>query len=128
VLAKGLLVDALDRPLTPDVQVKEGQNVEGFEAIETPGHTPGQMSYYLAERRIAFVGDALAVVRGKLRYLARPVTPDIGSARRSMARLLRLEADIFCPGHREPLRTSAVERLRLLEDVEDTNRAWPLLG
>jgi glyoxylase-like metal-dependent hydrolase (beta-lactamase superfamily II) len=128
VLAKGLLVDALDRPLTPDVQVEEGQTVEGFEAVETPGHTPGHMSYFLAERGIAFAGDALAVVRGKLRFLARPVTPDLGDARRSMARLLRLEADIFCPGHREPLRTSAADRLRLLERVEDMSQPWPLLG
>lgn len=85
-------------------------------------------SYFLAEQGIAFVGDALAVVRGKLRYMARPVTPDIGAARASMARLLRRQADIFCPGHREPLRTSAGERLRLLHAVEDTNQPWPLFG
>jgi glyoxylase-like metal-dependent hydrolase (beta-lactamase superfamily II) len=128
VLAKGLLVDALDPPVTPDVQVEEGQSIEGFEAIETPGHTPGHMSYFLKEQGIAFVGDALAVVRGKLRYLARPVTPDLVAARRSMAALLRLEAEIFCPGHREPLHTPVAERVRMLEAVEDANQRWPLWG
>lgn len=128
VLAKGLLIDALDRPIVPDVHLEDGQSIEGFEAIETPGHTPGHMSYLLAERGVAFVGDALAVVRGKLRFLARPVTPDIATARRSMARLLRIEVDIFCPGHREPLQTSAGDRLRLLEAVEDSSRPWPLFG
>jgi glyoxylase-like metal-dependent hydrolase (beta-lactamase superfamily II) len=128
VLAKGLLVDALDQPISPDVRVEDGQSIEGFEAIETPGHTPGHMSYFLAERGIAFVGDARAVVRGKLRYMARAVTPDIGAARGSMVRLLRIEADMFCPGHREPLRTSVAERLRLLGAVEDTNQSWPLFG
>jgi glyoxylase-like metal-dependent hydrolase (beta-lactamase superfamily II) len=128
VLAKGLLGDALDRPVMPDVLVENGQTVEGFEAIETPGHTPGHMSYFLRESRTVFAGDALAVVRGRLRFMARPVTPDLASARASMSRLLRLDADIFCPGHREPLRDATPERVRLLRAVEGASLGWPLLG
>ena len=62
--------------------------------LHTPGHTPGSLSIYLERggKRILFGQD----IHG-------PFSEDFGSDltawRRSMERLLALEADILCEGH-----------------------------
>jgi len=62
--------------------------------IHTPGHTPGSLSLYCdrGDNRILFGQD----IHG-------PFLPtfgsDIGAWKRSMAKLLDLEADILCEGH-----------------------------
>jgi glyoxylase-like metal-dependent hydrolase (beta-lactamase superfamily II) len=62
--------------------------------LHTPGHTPGSISLYLdrASKRFLFGQD----IHG-------PFHPDFGSDlvawRRSMERLLALEADVLCEGH-----------------------------
>jgi glyoxylase-like metal-dependent hydrolase (beta-lactamase superfamily II) len=62
--------------------------------LHTPGHTPGSISLYLdrAGKRFLFGQD----IHG-------PFHPDFGSDlvawRRSMERLLALEADVLCEGH-----------------------------
>jgi hydroxyacylglutathione hydrolase len=46
-----------------DLWVCEGDHIQvgglRLEVIETPGHTPGHVSYYLSEANIIFVGDTL---------------------------------------------------------------------
>jgi hydroxyacylglutathione hydrolase len=46
-----------------DLWVREGDHIQvgglRLEVIETPGHTPGHVSYYLSEANIIFVGDTL---------------------------------------------------------------------
>ncbi|SFN00104.1 MBL fold metallo-hydrolase [Thermodesulforhabdus norvegica] len=46
-----------------DVELAEGQCISvgdiSLEVLETPGHTPGHVSFYLKDRRIIFVGDTL---------------------------------------------------------------------
>lgn len=47
----------------PDVYVKDGDHItEGgmdFQVLETPGHTPGGISFYEEKEGIVFTGDAL---------------------------------------------------------------------
>ena len=47
----------------PDVFVKQGQHITldsmDFEVLETPGHTPGGVSYYEKSAGIVFTGDSL---------------------------------------------------------------------
>lgn len=44
-----------------DVVVREGDKIEEFEVIETPGHTKCSVSFIFPEKRIIFVGDAAGV-------------------------------------------------------------------
>ena len=44
-----------------DITVGEGDRVEEFEVIETPGHTRCSVSFIFPEKRIIFVGDAAGV-------------------------------------------------------------------
>lgn len=89
-----------DFPPTPvDIRFKEDHEILQFGAeqlhlLHTPGHTPGSMSLYLdrAGKRVLFGQD----IHG-------PFMPsfksDIGRWRKSMEKLLALEADILCEGH-----------------------------
>lgn len=49
--------------LTPDVLIKDGQELEllglQWKVIATPGHTAGCVSYYLPEEHMLFSGDTL---------------------------------------------------------------------
>lgn len=56
----------LDEPVRcdkPDVLVKEGDHIKvdslDFKVLETPGHTPGGISFYCEKENLVFTGDAL---------------------------------------------------------------------
>lgn len=48
---------AIDRWLQPEETLEFGSLQ--FEVIETPGHTPGHVSFHLAQANLIFVGDTL---------------------------------------------------------------------
>ena len=129
VLFKGLLGNALPNAVAATDFVHDQEILfDDFEVIETPGHTKGHVSYYFRPAKALFAGDALAVVGEQLRFMARPVTPDLKAARNSMKVCLERDIDIVCPGHRQPLsRNVAQERRRLLSYLEASEH-WPLLG
>lgn len=108
---------------------KAGQVVlDDFVVVCTPGHTDGHVSYFYRPERALFAGDALAVIDGRIRFMARPVTLDLDLARASLARCLALNPAMICPGHRDPL-TSDVDRAvsAMRKHLDDGGR-WPLLG
>jgi glyoxylase-like metal-dependent hydrolase (beta-lactamase superfamily II) len=129
VLLKGLLGNAPQQPVAATQFITGGETVCGeFEAIATPGHTAGHLSFYHAPTRTLFAGDALAVVNGQLRFMARPVTEDLSAARHSMARCLDRPIDHVCPGHREPLAREAQPQCERLRAHVLAGGHWPLLG
>lgn len=131
VLAKGLLGEAAPVAVEADGGLLEhGQlALDGeLEVIAAPGHTPGHVAYLYRPAAALFAGDALAVVDDQIRYMARPVTPDLPEARASMARLLDLDIDLLCPGHRQPLSQEVRARCRELAEHVSSGRPWPLLG
>ncbi|MGI9598849.1 MAG: MBL fold metallo-hydrolase [Acidimicrobiales bacterium] len=126
VLAKGLLTNAPRHSVDEPIAVADGDVVAGLQIIATPGHTPGHISVWDPNDRILFSGDALAIVGGSIRHMARPVTPDRLEAKRSMLRLLDLGPTLICPGHRRPMAPSADE-LRTARAAASAKR-WPLFG
>jgi glyoxylase-like metal-dependent hydrolase (beta-lactamase superfamily II) len=129
VLLKGLLGNSVPTPVPATSYAQAGNLLaDEFEVIETPGHTPGHLSYVYRPEKVLFAGDALAVVGGELRYMARPVTPDRVAARASMQRCLDRELRIICPGHREPLLRDVEPQRRKLLDRLKTDERWPLFG
>ena len=87
------------KPLMVDVKIKgpEGRISFGDESISflhTPGHTPGSISPYIDAkgRRILFGQDLGAPLIGDFDC-------DPKAWRRSMERLLALQADVLCDGH-----------------------------
>lgn len=60
------LSNMLEQPVVckdPDVLVREGDHIQldgiDLEVLETPGHTPGGLSFYSEKEKLVFTGDAL---------------------------------------------------------------------
>jgi glyoxylase-like metal-dependent hydrolase (beta-lactamase superfamily II) len=126
VLFKGLLKDGPSVQLRAFSPARDGELLLGqFLVIETPGHTPGHLSFLDVRNKVLFAGDALAVVKGEVRRMARPVTEELAPALESMKRLVDLDFEVLCPGHRAPLKRArpAVEHFRA-----SLTGPWPLLG
>ena len=47
-------------PCPVDQNLKSGDHIGPLEVIHVPGHTPGSLAFYWAERRALFVGDVIA--------------------------------------------------------------------
>lgn len=129
VLFIGLLGEAVPKAVAATQFIRDGDMVaEEFEVIETPGHTAGHVSFYHRRHRALFAGDALAVIGGQVRFMARPVTMDLRAARRSMERCLSLDVAVLCPGHREPLVEGVGPACERMRQHLASGGHWPLLG
>jgi glyoxylase-like metal-dependent hydrolase (beta-lactamase superfamily II) len=89
--------------------LEEGDEVAGFTVLETPGHTPGHVSFWRERDRVLIVGDVLTnmnLMTG-LTGLHEPLafaTPDPARNRESARRLAELRPALACFGHGPPLR------------------------
>ncbi len=87
----------------------EGDEVAGFTALETPGHTPGHVSYWRERDRVLIVGDVLTNMNPStgVSGLHEPLafaTPDPARNRACARRLAELRPALACFGHGPPLR------------------------
>ncbi len=88
-----LIPVSIDRVLSEDLEKIKFANVE-FNCLHTPGHTPGSISVYcdINGKRILFGQDIHGPFDASF-------GSDIGEWKKSMQKLLGLEADILCEGH-----------------------------
>jgi hypothetical protein len=63
-----------------------------------------------------------------LRLMARPVTPDLPTARQSALSCLDLNPQFICPGHRAPLIQNVPVEIARLRAFLNSAQPWPLLG
>jgi glyoxylase-like metal-dependent hydrolase (beta-lactamase superfamily II) len=102
-------------------ELSEGDEVAGFTVLDTPGHSPGHVSFWRESDRVLVCGD---VMWGYNPFLLKPgirepylwASPDPQRNRASARRLAALEPALVCFGHGPPLRdpaafTRAVARL-----------------
>jgi len=101
-----------------DLSPKDGDTIQagGIKAsvIHTPGHTPGSICLYSADRRLVIVGDMLQRMRGAVTYPNYVFTDDMGLARRSIARLAELDIETILFSHYPALREGGRDALRTL--------------
>lgn len=95
----------------------EGDEIgAGFVVLDTPGHSPGHVSFWRESDRVLVCGDVwwnmniLTTVPG-LRQPAGLVTPDPERNRDSERRLAALEPRVVAFGHGPVLREGAAEKL-----------------
>ncbi len=91
----------------------EGDEVGGFTVLETPGHSPGHVSYWRESDRVLILGDVLFNLnmftgRPGLREPPDAFTADPARNRDSARRLAQLRPSIACFGHGPPLRDPGV--------------------
>ena len=86
-----------------DEIVAEGQTIPvlgGLKVIESPGHTPGHLSYYAEEMKLLFAGDAVRTKTGQVGYNWFKATNwDHEIMRQSVHKLAALQPEIVCSGH-----------------------------
>ena len=89
-----------DRDFRPDVQLKDGEVVEGdgwaIEAVTTPGHTANHMSFALKDRGILFAGDH---VMGWATSIVAPPDGAMSDYMASLDKLARRGEDLYFSGH-----------------------------
>lgn len=101
-------------PCEVDRQLKAGDRIGPLEVVETPGHTPGCLSFWWPERRALFVGDAVATWP-ELAPGWPGLTLDNAQNFRSVQQLTDFSnAAILGVGHGEPITADAAARLREL--------------
>ena len=89
-------------PAQVDGFVTDGQEfpvLGGLRVVETPGHTPGHVSYFAPSASILFVGDSLVSTGGRLRSSRGMNTWDEARALESVRKQAALGARIVCPAH-----------------------------
>jgi hydroxyacylglutathione hydrolase len=94
-------------------KLHEGDTVAGFSILETPGHSPGHVSYWRGSDRTLICGDVVFgynpfLLRGGLREPPRLFSFDPALNRRSAKRLAELKPALTCFGHGPPLRDPSV--------------------
>ena len=91
-----------DRRFQVDEVLKDGQVLPilgGLQVLDTPGHSPGHVSFFSASTGILFCGDSM-VTDGDRILGSRPIyTWDAGLAQASVKKQAALGARILCSGH-----------------------------
>jgi hydroxyacylglutathione hydrolase len=98
--------------VTPDRALHEGDEVAGFTVLDTPGHSPGHVSYWRESDRVLVCGDVfnnmnLLTTKVGLHEPPSAFSPDPARNRDSMRRLAELEPSLALFGHGPPLRDPA---------------------
>jgi len=94
-----------------DRALSEGDDVAGFEVLDTPGHSAGHVSFWRESDRTLILGDVLnnmdvVTAFPGLREPKPFLTPDPERNRESVRRLGPLEPELVLFGHGAPLRDS----------------------
>lgn len=92
--------------------LSEGDQIAGFEVIETPGHARGHLAFWRARDGVLIAGDVLVAMdllttRPGLHEPPALYTHDAAENRRSIQKLARLNPRLVCCGHGPVLREPA---------------------
>jgi glyoxylase-like metal-dependent hydrolase (beta-lactamase superfamily II) len=90
-------------------QLKEGDEVAGFEVLDVPGHSAGHVAFWRESDGVLILGDVLTNMDQLTTFpgLHEPkpfLTPDPARNRESARKLAALEPKLACFGHGKPLR------------------------
>lgn len=85
----------------------------GLQVVFSPGHTPGHLAFWQADRRILFCGDALFNCPN-MRPPPSFLTVDEDENRLSIRRLSDLSPAIICFGHGNPLTRNTAQAIATL--------------
>lgn len=95
-----------------DRALSEGDEIAGFTVLDTPGHSPGHVSFWRESDRVLLCGDVMfgynpLLFSGPPREPWPAVSPDPVLNRESARRLAALQPALVCFGHGPPLRDAA---------------------
>jgi len=89
-----------DRDFKPDIEVRDGETIEGsgwaLQAVATPGHTANHLAFAWQNRKILFVGDH---VMGWSTSIVAPPDGSMIDYMASLERLTQRDEDLYFSGH-----------------------------
>jgi glyoxylase-like metal-dependent hydrolase (beta-lactamase superfamily II) len=101
------------KPVTPDVLLKDGEQVDGLSVIHTPGHTQGSICLYSERLKAMFAGDALRTDKNRSPKLpSAAMTFNIAEAKNSIRKITSYEFELLLPGHGPPILTDASKKVK----------------
>jgi glyoxylase-like metal-dependent hydrolase (beta-lactamase superfamily II) len=116
LLAPIMPAGSIKEPARVDCELKDGDVLNevwpGLCVIDLPGHSAGQVGFWLPDQRLLFCGDMLMRMMGKLRLPIAVVTPDMAEAKRSIKKATTMDIDILCLGHGKPIIGGASSAIR----------------
>lgn len=96
-----------------DVEVEDGQSLDavlpGLRVVHLPGHSDGQVGYYLADSRVLIGGDVMGRFPWGLGMPLRGPSPDWQAAEESVRKAAVMDVLVLCLGHGRPLVGSAAQ-------------------
>ena len=104
-------------PVSVDVPVEDGDTLgvlTGATVVHVPGHTPGSVALHFPAERLLIAGDAIDHRGNQLGTPPAPFTEDMEQAIASIRRLARLDFEVLCPGHGNPIVGGAAEQVRAM--------------
>ncbi|MBC7814420.1 MAG: MBL fold metallo-hydrolase [Burkholderiales bacterium] len=103
-------------PARVDVELKGGDVLNavypGLMVVDEPGHAPGQVGFWLPDKRLLFAGDVVMRMPWGLVMPLAFVTLDMDEAKRSIRKVAALDIEALCPGHGPPLVANAAATMR----------------
>ena len=115
-LGRYIVMPETTMPGTPvDRELQDGEVLPevlgGLQVVSTPGHAPGHLAFWHPTLRIVFCGDTIFRLPN-LRLPFSIVTVDMQENKRSIGRVVQLDAAIACFGHGKPLTQDTAQALR----------------
>jgi len=81
--------------------LKDGDTIDNFKVIHTPGHTPGHICLYNPKRKILFSADMFKVEKGEIKPMDESFIDNKDELEKSLVKISKLNFDTICPGHGE---------------------------
>lgn len=102
------------KPTPVDRELEGGETLDimgGLQAIFTPGHAPGHLSFWQPQKRFLICGDVIFNMFGLGLPLAF-LTVDMDEDKRSIRKVVDLQPAIICFGHGDPVTENTPQRLQ----------------
>jgi len=101
-------------PARVDSELQGGQILQdvypGLEVIHLPGHSYGQVGFWLPDDAVLIGGDVMMHLPWGLTMPLRPVSPDWDAGRASIQKVIERDPPVLCLGHGPPVRGSVAAR------------------
>jgi len=102
-------------------RLKAGDEVGGFTVIETPGHSPGHVSFWRERDRVLIAGDVVFNLNPFIGTVGLQLPPNVFTVnpalnRESARKLAALQPEIVCFGH-GPVLTNRVRFVGFVESI-----------
>jgi glyoxylase-like metal-dependent hydrolase (beta-lactamase superfamily II) len=101
------------KPVTPDLLLKDGEQVDGLTVVHTPGHTQGSICLYSERLKAMFAGDALRTDKNRSPKLpSAAMTVNIEAAKNSIRKIASYQFELLLPGHGPPILTDGSKKVK----------------